>query len=91
MAKTRSGEGFSRNMDDLKEVNQKASAYIKNIPATQWAVSRSPAPRYGHLTLNIVESVNGKSLKERELLILDLLDALWAKKMDSHFMRLELA
>ncbi|KAA8912103.1 hypothetical protein FN846DRAFT_933747, partial [Sphaerosporella brunnea] len=86
MAKTRPCEVCSQTIDDFKEFNQKPSVYIKKIPATQWAVSRFPASRYGHLTSNIVESGNGKSLEERKLRFLDLLDSLWAKKMDSRIM-----
>jgi hypothetical protein len=71
--------------DQQLKVNQNAATYIEKIPATQWAVSYFPAPRYGHLTSNIIESVNSRFLEERDLPILDLLDTLWAKEMDSHF------
>ena len=56
-----------------------------------WAIAYFVGTRFGHLTSNIVESVN-KGLKlDRELPIVQLLDALWNRVMDTRFKRLELA
>jgi len=50
-------------MEKIAAVNTKAAEYLRAIPLELWANAHFPSTRQGHLTSNIVESVN-KLLRE---------------------------
>jgi hypothetical protein len=75
----------------LCEANNNAADYLLASKPSLWAKAHFNGTWFGHNTFNVVESVN-KTLKlDRELPILQLLDALWNRVMDTRFKRLELA
>jgi hypothetical protein len=75
----------------LREANNDAADYLLASKPSLWAKAHFDGTRFGHNISNVVESVN-KTLKlDRELPILQLLDALWNRVMDTRFKRLELA
>jgi hypothetical protein len=82
---------FDAAIEKLRAANNDAANYLILSDPCLWAVAHFVGTRFGHLTSNIVESVN-KGLKlDRELPIVQLLDALWNRVMDTRFKRLELA
>jgi hypothetical protein len=54
-------------------------------------VAHFDGTRFGHLTSNIVESINRVLKLDRELPITLLLAAIWDRVMDTRFKRLEMA
>lgn len=82
---------FDACITELRAVNNKAADYLILSDPRLWSVAHFVDCRFGHLTSNIVETVN-KGLKlDRELPIVQLLDALWTRVMDTRFKRLALA
>jgi hypothetical protein len=61
--------------------------YVLAIARELWAAPFMTAKRWGHHTSKIVESFNGLLEKDRFLPILDLLDALWTRYMNTRFER----
>ena len=56
---TRTKAEFDTAIDTILKESRPAAAYIRSIPVETWATSAFPAPRYVHITSNIVESLNG--------------------------------
>ena len=50
---------FDTAIDAMLKDSRPAAAYLRSIPAETWATYAFPLPRYGHITSNIVESLNG--------------------------------
>lgn len=75
----------------LRDVKEDAADYVQQIPQNRWVTSAFPLPRYGHLTSNIIESVNAEWLGLRNLPVIPLLNQIWlimmAKFHDRHHRR----
>jgi transposase-like protein len=50
---------FDTAIDSMLKESVPAAAYLRSIPAETWATYAFPLPCYGHITSNIVESLNG--------------------------------
>ncbi|KAF1873363.1 hypothetical protein Lal_00027401 [Lupinus albus] len=50
---------FERMLDDLRQKNPRAAAWLDNIPKEKWTQSYDEGRRYGHMTTNLAECVNG--------------------------------
>lgn len=57
-------------------MNQAAAAWMMDVGKEKWPLCYSPCPRFGTLTSNNAESVNGALRKIRKLPILDCLMAI---------------
>jgi len=69
----------------LSEINPAAEQYLLNIDPRLWAKAHFPESRYGHDIANIVESVNNSLKLDRELSIVELLNAIWHRVMKQRF------
>jgi zinc finger SWIM domain-containing protein 3 len=72
---------FDIALEKIGEQKATAKQYLKKIPAEQWATYAFPKPRFGHITSNIVESINSSWIEIRSLLALKLLTTIWATIM----------
>ena len=45
-------------IDVILKESRPAIAYLRLIPVETWATYAFPIPRYGHITSNIIESLN---------------------------------
>jgi hypothetical protein len=45
--------------NEINKMNTAAGQYLRGIPAEMWARYAVRNPRFGHVTSNIVESING--------------------------------
>jgi hypothetical protein len=72
-----SKKDFESQLDKIKKVNLECGKYINNIPHETWATYAFPLPRYGHLTSNVVESLNGQWKQLRTLPPLQMMDAIY--------------
>src|SRR5436190_1335518 len=70
-------------MEKIAVVNTAAAEYLRAIPLELWANAHFPGTRQGHLTSNIVESVNKLLREDRCLSITELLDAIWHRVMEA--------
>lgn len=78
-------------MAKLEEAKPEAAAWLRATDVAKWTEAYFVGRRYGHDTSNIVESVNKALIEDRELPILQLLDALWHRVMDERATRLTTA
>jgi hypothetical protein len=60
---------------------------VDAIPYKTWATYAFPQPRYGHLTSNIVESLNSAWGRIRFLQPLKMMDAIWSTTMETIYNR----
>jgi len=88
-AYARTKAGFDRAIDAILKENRPAAAYLRSIPAETWATHAFPVPRYGHITSNIVESLNGTWKHLRHLPPLRLLAGIWSSVMETFCERRE--
>jgi hypothetical protein len=65
-------------MQEIRSISLAGYTYINNIPHDTWASYAFPYPRFGHITSNIVESLNAKFKEIRDLPVLQLQLALWS-------------
>ena len=65
-------------MQEIKSISLNAYKYINNILHNTWASYAFPYPRFGHITSNIVESLNAKFKEIRDLSVLQIQLALWS-------------
>jgi hypothetical protein len=65
-------------MQEIKSISLDAYKYIDNIPHETWASHAFPYARFGHITSNIVESLNAKFKEIRDLPVLQIQLALWS-------------
>jgi len=72
---------FDRLLEELQALKPEASAYLCGAEPERWALAKFRGRRYGHDTLNIAESFNKLIRTDRELPIVELLDALWHRVM----------
>lgn len=91
VARARLPTAFEHWMDKIAACNPAAALYLRAIPANMWASAHFPGTRQGHLTSNIVESVNKLLREDRSLSITDLLDAIWHRVMEARASSLLLA
>lgn len=83
IANAYSREQYTIAMAALEQYNEGAAIYLKAIDSKLWVTAFYIGPYYGHKTSNVVESTNKVLFKEqRELPILDLLDAIWQYVMN---------
>jgi len=68
---------FDRLLEELRALKPEASAYLCGAEPERWALAKFRSRRYGHDTSNIAESFNKLICTDRELPIVELLDALW--------------
>ena len=78
---------YEANLQRLQEHSAPAAQYVNSLNRTKYCAPFFPSRTYGHLTSNIVESVNNSLLDERALPCLELLDAIWHKLMHLRFER----
>jgi hypothetical protein len=90
-ARARLPTAFEHWMDKIAACNSAAALYLRAIPADMWASAHFPGTRQGHLTSNIVESVNKLLREDRSLSIIDLLDAIWHRVMEARASSLKAA
>jgi hypothetical protein len=76
---------FDSLIDELREVNELAAQCLLDAEPELWAKSHFIRTRFGHDTLNVVESIDKVLKLDRELPILQLLDSLWNRIMDQLF------
>ena len=57
-AKATTPREFEETLQEMKTLNAEAGNYIKGIEKERWARAFFPAPRFGHVTSNISESMN---------------------------------
>jgi len=91
IARAESVQNFENTMLTLSEIKPAAEQYLSNIDPRLWAKAHFPGSRYGHDTSNIVESVNNSLKLDRELSIVDLLNAIWHRVMKQRFERYQAA
>ena len=66
-AKTLSTRDFESTLSQLgQEKGSQIERFLRSLPASSWASSHFPVPRFGHVTSNIAESVNSAILPERK-------------------------
>ena len=90
-ARARLPIAFEHWMEKIAAVNAPAAIYLRNIPIEMWANAHFPGTRQGHLTSNIVESVNKLLREDRSLSIIELLDAIWHRVMEARASSLQVA
>jgi transposase-like protein len=90
-ARARLPTAFEHWMDKIAACNPAATLYLRAIPADIWASAHFPGTRQGHLTSNIVESVNKLLREDRNLSITDLLNAIWHRVMEARASSLKAA
>ncbi|KAF1899190.1 hypothetical protein Lal_00019312 [Lupinus albus] len=66
---------FERMLDDLRQKNPRAAAWLDNIPKEKWTQSYDEGRRYGHMKTNLAECVNGVLKGSRALPITSLIQA----------------
>ena len=85
IARAESVQKFENSMLTLSEIKPAAEQYLCNIDPRLWAKAHIPGSRYGHDTSNIVESLNNSLKLDRELSIVELLNAIWQRVMNQRF------
>jgi hypothetical protein len=78
-------------MDKIAAYNLAATLYLRAIPTDMWASAHFPGTRQGHLTSNIVESVNKLLREDRNLSVTDLLNAIWHRVIEARASSLKAA
>lgn len=78
-------------MDSILKESRPAAAYLRSIPPETWATYAFPLPRYGHITSNIVESLNGTWKHLWHLSPLRLPGSIWSSVMETFCKRRERA
>ena len=78
-------------MAKIATANLATTQYLREIPIEMWANAHFLGTRQGHLTSNIVESVNKLLQEDRSLSIIELLDAIWHRVMEAWANSLQVA
>ncbi|KAF1874930.1 hypothetical protein Lal_00007546 [Lupinus albus] len=76
---------FERMLDDLRQKNPRAATWLDNIPKEKWTQSYDEGRRYGHMTTNLAECVNGVLKGSRALPITSLVQATY-HRLNSWFL-----
>jgi len=78
-------------IEKIRTIQPAAVDYINSIgDKARYCTSYAPLknyPRYGYITSNVGESMNSRFLKERKLLILLNLEAIWTYLMNTYYKR----
>ncbi len=80
VAKAKTASAYQDSLQELREVPDQGAAaanYLEAAEPETWATALCRGRRYGHETNNCVESTNKVLCHERELPIVELLDAIW--------------
>ena len=72
-------------------MNNNATDYLLASDPTLWSIIYFNGTQFGHLTSNIIKTVNRVLKLDRELPITLLLIVIWDRVMDTRFKRLEMA
>lgn len=67
---------FEAKILEIEEVSQDAAFWIRRIPPRLWATAYFEGTRYGHLTANIVESLNSWILEASGLPIIQMMESI---------------
>ena len=87
-ARLRTAILFEAALDEIAKVKPAAAQYLCDSDPTLWAEAYFPGRQYSHDTSNIAESLNKLLKFDRELAIVDLLDAIWYRVMEYRAFRL---
>lgn len=67
---------FEAKILEVEEISQDAAYWIRRIPARLWATAYFEGQRFGHLTANIVESLNTGILEASGLPIIQMMECI---------------
>lgn len=67
---------FEQKILEIEEVSQEAAYWIRRVPARLWATAYFEGTRFGHLTANIVESLNVWILEASGLPIIQMMECI---------------
>lgn len=67
---------FEAKILEIEEISQEAAFWIRGIPPRLWATAYFEGTRYGHLTANIVESLNNWILEASGLPIIQMMESI---------------
>ncbi|GAB4836027.1 hypothetical protein Ancab_039518 [Ancistrocladus abbreviatus] len=67
---------FEAKVLEIEEISQDAAYWIRRIPARLWATAYFEGTRFGHLTANIVESLNSWLLEASGLPIILMMECI---------------
>ncbi|XP_027367984.1 uncharacterized protein LOC113873841 [Abrus precatorius] len=72
---------FETKILELEEMSQEAAAWIRRIPPHLWATAYFEGTRFGHLTANVVESLNTLIVEASGLPIIQMMECIRHKLM----------
>lgn len=67
---------FEAKILEIEEISQEAAYWIRHRPPRLWATAYFDGTRYGHLTANIVESLNSWLLEASGLPIIQMMESI---------------
>lgn len=67
---------FESKILEIEEINQEAAYWIRRVPSHLWATACFEGTRFGHLTANIVESLNVWILEASGLPIIQMMESI---------------
>ena len=67
---------FEAKVFEIEEISQEAAYWIRRIPPRLWATSYFEGTRFGHLTANVVESLNSWILEASGLPIIQMMECI---------------
>ncbi|XP_076914908.1 uncharacterized protein LOC143574074 [Bidens hawaiensis] len=67
---------FESKILEIEEISQEAAYWIRRVPARLWATAYFEGTRFGHLTANIVESLNAWILEASGLPIIQMMECI---------------
>ncbi|KAF1868712.1 hypothetical protein Lal_00036150 [Lupinus albus] len=76
---------FERMLDDLRQKNPRAAAWLDSIPKEKWTQSYDEGRHYEHMTTNLTECVDGVLKGSRALPITSLVQATY-HRLNSWFL-----
>lgn len=67
---------FEARVLEIEEVSQEAAYWIRRVPPRLWATAYFEGTRFGHLTANIMESLNSWILEASALPIIQMMESI---------------
>ncbi|KAM7521678.1 hypothetical protein LguiA_011580 [Lonicera macranthoides] len=67
---------FEAKVLEIEEISQEAAYWIRRVPPRLWATAYFEGTRFGHLTANIVESLNAWILEASGLPIIQMMECI---------------
>ncbi|KAM7496061.1 hypothetical protein LguiA_020475 [Lonicera macranthoides] len=67
---------FESKLLEIEEISQEAAYWIRRVPPRLWATAYFEGTRFGHLTANIVESLNAWILEASGLPIIQMMECI---------------